>query len=99
MASAHSLPSQLYLHNRNTIHALALGPLWYDVELAHKALVGLGTNETLLIELILGRPAHEIRWLKTAYKLKYRKDLVDEVKGDLSGKTEKRACLFRTIVY
>ncbi|KAF9565818.1 Annexin [Agrocybe pediades] len=73
----------------NAIHALALGPLWFDVELAHKALSGLGTNEMLLIEVILGRPAHEIRWLKTAYKMKYGKDLVEEVKSDLGGKTER----------
>ncbi|KDR85911.1 hypothetical protein GALMADRAFT_235066 [Galerina marginata CBS 339.88] len=71
------------------IRALALGPLGFDVDLARKALAGMGTNETLLIELILGRPGHEIRWLKTGYRLRYGKDLVDAVKGDLSGKTER----------
>ncbi|KJA28323.1 hypothetical protein HYPSUDRAFT_33665 [Hypholoma sublateritium FD-334 SS-4] len=69
--------------------ALTLGPLGYDVDLAHKSLIGFGTNETLLTELILGRPGHEIRWLKTAYKLRYGKDLVDAVKSDLSGSTER----------
>jgi len=71
------------------IRALALGPLGFDVDLARKALVGLGTNEMLLVELILGRPGHEIRWLKTGYRLRYGRDLVDEVKSDLSGKTER----------
>lgn len=76
-------------HNRIAARALTLGPLGYDVDLAHKSLVGFGTNEMLLTELILGRPGHEIRWLKTAYKLRYGKDLVDAVKSDLSGSTER----------
>ncbi|KJA28322.1 hypothetical protein HYPSUDRAFT_51172 [Hypholoma sublateritium FD-334 SS-4] len=74
---------------RLALRGLILGPLAYDVELARKALVGLGTNETLLIELVLGRPGHEIRWLKTAYKQRYGKDLVDDVKSDLSGSTKR----------
>lgn len=71
------------------LRGLTLGPLGYDVELAHKAIVGLGTNETLLIELILGRPAHEIRLLIAGYRLRYGRDLVEAVKSDLSGKTER----------
>jgi annexin A7/11 len=59
------------------------------VELAHKALAGLGTNETLLIELILGRSAAEIKLLIEGYKIKYKKDLVSEVMSDLSGKIER----------
>ncbi|KAF8971864.1 hypothetical protein BDZ97DRAFT_2025750 [Flammula alnicola] len=74
---------------RIALRELTLGPLGCDVDLARKALVGLGTNEMLLTELILGRPGHEIRWLKTAYRLRYGKDLVDAVKSDLSGKTER----------
>ncbi|KAH9486150.1 Annexin C1 [Psilocybe cubensis] len=70
-----------------TIHALALGPLFYDVHLAKKAIAGLGTDETLLIELILGRQAFEVRWLKTAYRVRYGRDLGDAVRGDLSGAT------------
>lgn len=58
------------------------------MELAHKALIGLGTNEMLLMELILGRPADEIRLLKQGYENKYKKSLVSDVKGDLSGKME-----------
>lgn len=67
---------------------MTLGPLGYDVELAHKALAGFGTNEMLLTELILGRSGAEIRLLIDGYRIKYGKDLVSAVKGDLSGKTE-----------
>lgn len=71
------------------LRALTLGPLGYDVDLARKALAGVGTDEFLLVELILGRPGHEIRWLKTGYRLKYGKDLTEAIKSDLSGNTER----------
>ena len=45
-----------------------------------------------LIELILGRPGHEIRWLKKGYQLRYGRDLVSEVRDDLSGKVEQSEC-------
>ena len=70
------------------------GPLGYDAELAHKALVGLGTNEILLTELILGRSVAEIRLLIEGYQKKYNKDLVSDVKSDLSGKIESSVFLF-----
>lgn len=83
------------MHTHSTaIHALALGPLGFDVHLAKKAIVGMGTDETLLIELMLGRQAFEIRWLKTAYRLRYGKDLVDAVKSDLSGTTMESELVF-----
>ena len=60
------------------------------MELAHKAVAGLGTNEMLLIELILGRSGVEIRLLIEGYRIKYGKDLVSVVMSDLSGKIERR---------
>lgn len=74
--------------------ALTLGPLGFDVDLARKALAGIGTNEMLLVELILGRQGPDVRWLKAGYKARYGKDLVDAVKNDLSGKLERRALLY-----
>ena len=64
------------------------------MELAHKALAGLGTNEILLTELILGRSAAEIKLLIKAYKDKYDKDLVSDVMSDLSGKVERSSFPF-----
>ena len=43
----------------------------------------------LLTELILGRSAAEVKLLIEGYKIKYGKDLVSEVMGDLSGKIER----------
>lgn len=86
---------------------MTLGPLWFDVDLAHKALAGFGTNEMLLTELILGRSGGEIRLLIEGYRIKHGKDLVSVVKSDLSGKIERSMilllnamlCLKLTIFY
>ena len=59
------------------------------MELANKALAGVGTNEMLLTELILGRSGPEIRLLIEGYRIKYGKDLVSVVASDLSGKIER----------
>ena len=64
------------------------------MQLAHKALVGLGTNEMLLMELILGRSGVEIKLLIEGYRIKYGKDLVSVVMSDLSGKLERSAFFF-----
>ncbi|KAF8799887.1 Annexin [Phlegmacium glaucopus] len=70
------------------LRALTLGPLGFDVDLVNKALVGFGTDEVLLTELILGRSGNEIRLLIEGYRVRYGRDLVSAVKSDLSGKTE-----------
>ena len=68
------------------------------MELAHKALAGLGTNETLLMELILGRPSNEIKLLIEGYRIRYKKDLVSEVMSDLSGKIERSSFFFSSLI-
>ncbi|KAF8069861.1 hypothetical protein FPV67DRAFT_1485094 [Lyophyllum atratum] len=71
------------------IHALATGPLAWDVELLNKALAGAGTNEDLLTEILLGRTNEDIYRLTMAFRYKYGTDLSVKIKGDLSGKTER----------
>ena len=69
------------------------------MELAHKALAGLGTNEMLLTELILGRSGAEIKLLIEGYRIKYGKDLVSAVMSDLSGKLERSAFPLLNAIY
>ncbi|KAF8064858.1 hypothetical protein FPV67DRAFT_1500437 [Lyophyllum atratum] len=83
------LDSETSGHFKKGIHALAVGPLAWDAELIRGALAGLGTKEEILTELILGRSSAEIRLLISAYRYKFSRDLVKEVKDDLSGKTER----------
>lgn len=65
--------------------AITTPPADFDAELTHKAIEGLGTDESLLIEVLVGRSNSEIRDIKEAYKVLYGKDISDEVKGDTSG--------------
>ena len=69
------------------------------MELAHRALAGLGTNETLLMELILGRSSHEIKLLIEGYRIRYKKDLVSAVMSDLSGKIERSMIFFSSFLF
>ncbi|KAG5651468.1 hypothetical protein H0H81_008553 [Sphagnurus paluster] len=72
------------------LHGLSLGPLGWDVELIRGAIAGIGsTKEQVLTELLLARPAAELRLLATAYRQRYGRDLLQDVRGDLSGKTER----------
>jgi len=70
------------------IHALALGPLGYDVELARRATKGVGTKEDVLIELLLNRTNEDIEALKRAYTRRWGSSLVQEVKDDVSGSSK-----------
>lgn len=76
---------------RHVLHGLTLGPMWYDVDLAHKALTSFRKDESLLVELILGRPEQEIRLLKTAYKRVRGTQLIDDVKKHISSSEPQRS--------
>ncbi|KAL2870140.1 uncharacterized protein BJX67DRAFT_307922 [Aspergillus lucknowensis] len=69
--------------------ALALGPLGQDISYLNDALSGIGTDETAINDVLLGRSNADLRAIKYGYVSKYSKALVDDIKSDLSGKTEK----------
>ncbi|KAG6916109.1 hypothetical protein DXG01_008383 [Tephrocybe rancida] len=71
------------------IHALATGPLAWDVELLYSALAGAGTDEDLLTEILLDRSSEDLYRLTVEFKHRYKEDLAVKIKGDLSGQTEK----------
>ncbi|KAF9462254.1 hypothetical protein BDZ94DRAFT_1367942 [Collybia nuda] len=83
------IESETSSYFRMGLMGLVAGPLGWDVDLAYQALAGVGTNEALLTEIILGRPSSEVRLLANAYRHKYKRDLEDMIRGDLSGKTER----------
>ncbi|KAG7091610.1 hypothetical protein E1B28_010629 [Marasmius oreades] len=74
---------------RTTLHAVVLGPLWYDVELANQSIRGLGTDETLLTEIIVDRTQNDLNLLSIAYRQRYGRNFESEIRGDLSAKTER----------
>ncbi|KAF9447844.1 Annexin [Macrolepiota fuliginosa MF-IS2] len=82
---AQFLPEKTRINSCGVIHALALGPLGYDVELARESTRGIGTDEDCLIELLCGHSNEDIEILKRAYTKRYSLSLEKEVKGDTSG--------------
>lgn len=60
-----------------------------DCKKLKSAMKGLGTDEKAIIAVICYRSNEQRQELKLKYKTMYGKDLVDEIKGELSGDFEK----------
>ncbi|KAK5452211.1 hypothetical protein LTS15_007276 [Exophiala xenobiotica] len=74
---------------REGLVALVQGPLMHDVHSVHEAIKGLGTKESVLNDVLLGRSNADMRAIKQAYQETYKRALETDVKGDLSMKTER----------
>jgi len=57
----------------------------YDSELIHKATSGIGTNHTLLSEVICTRSPDELKYIAKRFQGEYQKDLLAVVKSNSSG--------------
>lgn len=68
---------------------LARGPLLADVHNLHDAMVGVGTKERVLNDVLLGRSNADIQAIKSAYYRTFHDKLETVVRGDLSMKTER----------
>ena len=66
------------------IYAL-LSPSEYFAYRIHKAVKGLGTNDTILIRVLVSRDEIDIERIKRYYKQLYGKDLYTTIKDDISG--------------
>lgn len=62
-----------------------LSPSEYFAYRIHKAIKGLGTNDTILIRVLVSRDEIDINRIKRYYKQLYQKELYDAVKEDVSG--------------
>jgi len=74
---------------RDALLALARGPLDQDVHLVHNAIAGLGTNEHMLDDVLMGRSNADIKAIKDAYHREHHKDPSKAISEDLSMQTEK----------
>lgn len=71
------------------VTAIARGPLLQDAYQVDRAIRGIGTKETLLDDVCLGRTNADMHAIRGAYTQMFGKDMVREIKEDLSLKTEK----------
>ncbi|GAB1319125.1 Annexin [Madurella fahalii] len=69
--------------------ALVRGPLLNDVHLLNDAMAGMGTKENVLNDVLLGRSNADINAIKSEYQRTFHRRLEDDVRADLSMKTER----------
>lgn len=76
-------------HFRLALLSILRGPLQEDVFLLDKALKGIGTNESLLNDVVIARSNADLNAVKHAYCTTYNRTLESAVSSDLSGKTQR----------
>eukprot|EP00463_Aulacantha_scolymantha_P000898 TRINITY_DN160_c0_g1_i2.p1 TRINITY_DN160_c0_g1~~TRINITY_DN160_c0_g1_i2.p1 ORF type:complete len:283 (-),score=64.48 TRINITY_DN160_c0_g1_i2:202-1050(-) len=65
----------------------------YDAWQIHKAISGVGTNESRLIEVLCTRTSQELTDLREAYQNLYNADVLTDIEGDTKGNFEKLCVL------
>ncbi|KAI9087372.1 hypothetical protein K1719_030692 [Acacia pycnantha] len=68
-----------------TIAQCAQNPAKYFAKVLHKAMKGLGTNDSALIRVIVTRTEIDMQYIKIEYQKKYKKTLNDAVHSETSG--------------
>uniref|UniRef100_A0A0M3HZY6 Annexin n=1 Tax=Ascaris lumbricoides TaxID=6252 RepID=A0A0M3HZY6_ASCLU len=69
----------------HVILALMEPPIKFDAIHLHRAIKGVGTTETVLIDILCTRSSQDLEKIKNAYSLLFGKSLEDDVIGDTSG--------------
>ncbi|KAL6099522.1 uncharacterized protein ACO6RY_01325 [Pungitius sinensis] len=64
---------------------LLMPPLQYEAFRLQQAMVGLGTDEETLLEILCTRSGEKLREISAMYKLLFKKDLEKELRGETSG--------------
>jgi annexin A7/11 len=73
----------------NTIVYASLSPSEYFATKVNKAVKGWGTNDKLLIRVLVTRDEIDMPQIKQYYKQLYGKDMLDDIKNDTSGDYKK----------
>lgn len=86
MKDVHSETSGYF---REGLEAIIRGPLEQDCHVLRDGISGIGTKEDQLDEVLLCRSNADINAIKRHYQHVYNRSLENDLKGDLSGKTER----------
>ena len=73
---------------RQGLLAIVRGPLTADAVQLHEAIKGLGTKESMLNDVLIGRSNADMEAIKAEYHRMYRRTLEADLRGDLSAATE-----------
>ncbi|XP_069487266.1 annexin A5 [Ambystoma mexicanum] len=73
---------------KGTIHHASSFNASKDADTLRTAMKGLGTDEDALLKLLIGRSNYQRQEIALAYKTEYGRDLVEDLKSELSGKFE-----------
>ena len=77
--------SNLY---QSVIYAVT-SPSEYFAMKVYKSIKGWGTNDNMLIRVLITRDEKDMPQIKKFYKKLYKKDMLDDIKGDCSGDYQK----------
>lgn len=86
MKDVHSETSGYF---REGLEAIIRGPLEQDCHVLREGIGGIGTKEDQINEVLLSRSNADINAIKQHYHRTYKRSLQDDLRGDLSGKTER----------
>ncbi|KAL3089753.1 hypothetical protein niasHT_025243 [Heterodera trifolii] len=73
------------LITKELLQTLTDTPAEHDAKYLQKAMKGLGTNEDMLIEILVTRSNKQLLAIKNAYKALYNRELEKEVRAETSG--------------
>nr|XP_033472394.1 annexin A2-like [Epinephelus lanceolatus] len=69
----------------NLLLELLMPPLQHEAYRLQQAMVGLGSDEETLLEILCTRSGKQLREISAAYRQLYKKDLENELIGETSG--------------
>ena len=69
----------------NVMTGLYKTPVEYDADLLNQAMKGIGSDKSIISEVLCFRTIEKINEIKIKFQEKYGKDLVKEIKSETSG--------------
>ncbi|XP_040420285.1 annexin A7 isoform X2 [Cygnus olor] len=94
------LPAAMVQYTQGTIQAAPNFDANRDAEILRKAMKGFGTDEQAIINVVANRSNDQRQKIKAAFKTMYGKDLIKDLKSELSGNVEELIlALFMPSIY